>query len=63
VELLSRAEAAKLLGVTDRHIDRLAKREGLPVVRMGRRVLIPRCELEKWLRARIEKGGGNGQKR
>ena len=58
MELLSRRDAAKLLGVTDRHVDRLIRQEGLPAVRLGRRVLIPRDELEQWLQARTQRKGG-----
>lgn len=62
MELLSRYEAAQLLGITDRHVDRLIRREGLPCIRLGRRVLIPRDELERWLRQRVE-GKSHGQAR
>lgn len=59
MQLLSRHDAAKLLGVTDRHVDRLIRREGLPHVRLGRRVLIPRAELERWVASRTthQRGG------
>lgn len=58
MQLLSRRAAAKLLGVTDRHVDRLIRCEGLPHVRLGRRVLIPRDELERWVESRTTRQRG-----
>ncbi len=60
MQLLSRREAAKLLGITDRHLDRLARCEGLPHVRLGRRVLVPKEELERWLATRVQRKRGQG---
>lgn len=47
---LSKQEAANLLGVSLRTIDRLIALKELPVRRLGRRVLIPRTSLESFLR-------------
>ena len=58
MQLLSRHEAAKLLGITDRHVDRLIRCAGLPHVRLGRRVLIPRAELERWVASRTTRQHG-----
>lgn len=46
--LLSRAEAAKTLGICERTIDSL----GLPTVRIGTRVMFRRAALEDWCRQR-----------
>ena len=58
MQLLSRHEAAKLLGITDRHVDRLIRREGLPAVRLGRQVLIPMQELQEWGASRTTRQRG-----
>lgn len=58
MQLISRHDAAKLLGVTDRHVDRLIRCAGLPHVRLGRRVLIPRDELERWVESRTTRQHG-----
>ncbi len=52
-DLLTRREVAKLLKCSVRHVDRMIREEALPVVRIGRRVLVPREELDKWLRQRL----------
>lgn len=51
--LIGRHEAAAALGVSLRTLDYLIGRGELPARRVGRRVLIPRSELEKFAR------GGN----
>lgn len=48
---LSKQEAAHMLGVSLRTIDRLIALKELPVRRLGRRVLIPRTSLESFLRS------------
>lgn len=48
---LSKQEAARLLGISLRTIDRLIALKELPVRRLGRRVLIPRASLESFLRS------------
>ncbi|MGA8408961.1 MAG: helix-turn-helix domain-containing protein [Candidatus Acidiferrales bacterium] len=47
---LSKQEAARMLGISLRTIDRLIALKELPVRRLGRRVLIPRASLESFLR-------------
>jgi excisionase family DNA binding protein len=48
---ISKIEAARLLGVSLRTVDRLIAVKHLPVRRLGRRVLIPRNSLQSLLRA------------
>ena len=48
---LSKLEAARMLGVSVRTIDRLIALKELPVRRLGRRVVIPRNGLQNLLRA------------
>ncbi len=48
---LSKPEAARMLGVSVRTVDRLIALKQLPVRRLGRRVLIPRNRLQSLLRA------------
>jgi excisionase family DNA binding protein len=47
---LSKREAARMLGISIRTIDRLIALKELPVRRLGRRVLIPRASLESFIR-------------
>lgn len=46
-------EAAALLGVSTKAVYDLVHREGFPVVRVGRRFLIPRLALLNWLEAQV----------
>jgi excisionase family DNA binding protein len=48
---LSKVEAAQMLGVSVRTVDRLIALKELPVRRLGRRVLIPRNGLQNLLRS------------
>jgi excisionase family DNA binding protein len=48
---MSKVEAAQMLGVSVRTVDRLIALKELPVRRLGRRVLIPRTSLQTLLRA------------
>ena len=48
---LSKLEAARMLGVSLRTVDRLIALKHLQVRRLGRRVLIPRYSLQSLLRA------------
>jgi excisionase family DNA binding protein len=48
---LSKLEAARMLGVSIRTVDRLIALKHLPVRRLGRRVLIPRNSLQNLLRS------------
>lgn len=44
------AEAAEVLGVSESHLRRLAKRgEGPPRLELGRRLLFPKGRLHAWL--------------
>ena len=43
------SEAAELLGLSRPTIYQLIHRTGFPVVRIGRRTLIPRRALEDWI--------------
>ncbi|WP_460184049.1 helix-turn-helix transcriptional regulator [Thermopirellula anaerolimosa] len=52
--LLTAHECAQLLRVSRRHLDRLKAVEGLPFVRLGRRVLFPEIAVRQWLQSRIE---------
>ena len=47
--LLTVDDAALLLSLRPRHVARLAKAKAIPSVRIGRRYLIPRVELEAWI--------------
>jgi excisionase family DNA binding protein len=47
---MSKADAARMLGVSLRTVDRLIALKHLPVLRLGRRVLIPRNGLQGLLR-------------
>jgi len=47
---VTKREAAQLLGVSLRTIDRLISLKELPVRRLGRRVLVPRTSLQTLLR-------------
>lgn len=51
---LSVAQAAQSLGVSPRFLRGLIYKGELPVVRLGRRVLIPIELLRAWNRARID---------
>jgi excisionase family DNA binding protein len=48
---VSKADAAQMLGVSLRTVDRLIALKELPVRRLGRRVLIPRNGLHNLLRS------------
>jgi excisionase family DNA binding protein len=48
---LSKLEAARMLGVSLRTVDRLIALKQLPVRRLGRRVVIPRNSLQSLLKA------------
>jgi excisionase family DNA binding protein len=48
---MSKVDAARMLGVSLRTVDRLIALKHLPVRRLGRRVLIPRNGLQALLRA------------
>ena len=48
---LSRVAAAKYLGLCARYVDRLVASGKLPVVRIGRRVLLDAADLDKFMAA------------
>ena len=54
--VLSVAEAAKIVGISDRYMYSLVKTEGFPTIRIGKRLLVSRPGLERWLEAKAQKG-------
>jgi excisionase family DNA binding protein len=42
-------EAAEMLGISRNHAYELARQGKLPVIRLGKRLIIPRIGFEKWL--------------
>ena len=53
---LSVAEAAKVVGISDRYMYDLVKTEGFPTIRVGRRLLVSAPGLMRWLEAKAQKG-------
>lgn len=53
---LSVAEAAKIVGISDRNMYDLVKTEGFPTIQIGKRLLVSRPGLERWLEAQAQKG-------
>lgn len=51
---LSVDDAAIALGVSPRMVRKLIAQHELPVVRIGRRVLVPRENLSSWVHSRVE---------
>lgn len=51
--LLSKQEAARLLGLSIRGLEHLISRKEIPVRRIGRRVLIARSAVESFAKAQI----------
>ena len=47
--LLSRAEAAKRLGISLPTFDRIYKKCGLPYIQIGHSIKIPSKELDEWI--------------
>lgn len=47
--MISFEEAGKLLGISRQTVYLLSRREDFPVLRIGRRMLIPRKQLEEWI--------------
>lgn len=58
--LLTIREVAEVLRCCERHVENLRRRQGLPTIRLGRRVLIRRDDLEAWLREQREVLGKEG---
>ena len=52
--LLSRAEAAKRLGISLATFDRIYKKNGLPYIVIGHSVKVPEKELEAWIASNIK---------
>lgn len=52
-------EVARLLGLGRNQTYALARAGRLPVIRLGKRLLVPRAALERWLeeQARVQGGG------
>ena len=47
--LLSRAEAAKRLGISMATFDRIYKKCGLPYIQIGHSIKVPADDLDKWI--------------
>jgi excisionase family DNA binding protein len=52
---LSITETATVLGLSRPSVYRLLRSEGFPTVRVGRRVLVSRAGLERWLVQQTER--------
>lgn len=53
--LLSRAEAAKRLGISLATFDRIYKKCGLPYIVIGHSVKVPEKELDAWIEKNTKK--------
>ena len=58
-DLLSLKETAQLLGISYSTIRKKPLRTDLPTIKIGNRVLVRRSSLEKWLKDRERKMGGD----
>lgn len=58
---LGRRAAADTLGISTRKLDELTanRTSGIPVARIGSRVLYPVAELREWLAEQVQRKGGN----
>lgn len=54
-------EAGRLLGISRRSAYGLARAGAIPVLRLGRRVVVPRLALERLLRAAADLGDGDAR--
>ncbi|HOX59356.1 MAG TPA: helix-turn-helix domain-containing protein [Candidatus Paceibacterota bacterium] len=61
-EMMSRQELADWLKVCVGAIDRYCRKEKLPFIKVGRRVLFRRRDVERWLEKRLKNGEGGGEK-
>lgn len=61
--LLSRPDAARSLAISVRKLDNLIQNKQLDVIKVGKRTLIARAELEKFARTgtAAKNGGRNGK--
>jgi|BarGraNGADG00312_1021997.scaffolds.fasta_scaffold21240_2 excisionase family DNA binding protein len=53
---LSVAETAELLGISRWLVQQAVRDSSLPSVRVGRRILIPRVQLDAWLSGQLSSG-------
>lgn len=49
-------QAAKVLDLSAKTVYQMTHMEGFPVLRVGKRTLIPRAALEEWLNKQTQKG-------
>ncbi len=56
MDALIASEAAELLRVSVPMVHKPIHTQGLPHFRLGRRVIIPRDRLEKWLEGSVQEG-------
>lgn len=59
-QLLTLPDAAKRLSITDRTLYAIRKRGEITEVNIGSRVLIPECEIERWIDDKIQEAIRNG---
>ena len=52
--LLNVKQLADLLGVSDSSVYELIQEDGFPSLRIGKRIVIPKGELRKWISARTK---------
>lgn len=53
--LLNRSEVAELFGIPVRFLElAVARREGPPIVRLGRSVRYRACDVQSWIETRVE---------
>jgi len=53
---LSVAEAAEVVGISERYMYNLVKTKGFPTIQIGKRLLVSRPGLERWLEEQAQKG-------
>ena len=53
---LSPAEAAEVLRVSVPMVYKLAHTQGLPHIRLGRRMIFPKDRLEAWMEKQVQEG-------
>lgn len=57
VKLLDKSAVSRMLGVSQRQVDVLRQRDGMPWVQLGRRVLFDPAKIVKWIESKTENGG------
>lgn len=55
---LSIREAAEVVGISTRYMYELAKVEGFPTIKVGKRLLVSRKGLERWVEEQTAKAIG-----